>query len=215
MYKTILEEGQCEIVVEKSRFIAYAYPIKTEQEAQHFVEILKKKNWQATHNVPVYVLGTTYAVQRYSDDGEPSGTAGLPVLEMLKKAGITNVCLIITRYFGGVKLGTGGLVRAYTEAAKAVLTEIGLAEVNHYEQFDCSYDYTFQGKITHLLSTFDTQGLQTDYGSQVSQTFYVPVSQAEKLTQSLIDITSNQLPRFQRSTVYGCIAKGQFIKMDD
>lgn len=215
MYKTILEEGQCEIVIEKSRFIAYAYPIKTEQDAQQLIEALKKKNWQATHNVPIYVLGTNYAVQRYSDDGEPSGTAGLPVLEMLKKAGVTDVCVVITRYFGGVKLGTGGLVRAYTEAAKAVLSKIGLVEVDHYEQLDCRYDYTFQGKITHLLSTFDTQGLQTEYDSEVSQTLYVPVSQAEKLVQSLVDITSNQLSKLDRSTVYGCIDKGRFIKMGE
>ena len=117
-YKTLHEFGMDEIIIEKSTFIGYAKPIKTEEEAIEFINEIKKKHKDATHNVWAYTVGKTMNIQRYSDDGEPQGTAGIPTLEVIKKEDLRDVVVVVTRYFGGVKLGAGGLVRAYTKGAK-------------------------------------------------------------------------------------------------
>lgn len=119
--KILAAPAEAVYIVEKSKFIAYVFPVSTEAEANACIASIRKKHRDATHNVPIYLLGEDYAVQRYSDDGEPSGTAGIPVLEMLKKEGVTDICVVVTRYFGGIKLGTGGLVRAYTHAVQQAL----------------------------------------------------------------------------------------------
>ena len=160
MYKTIMRSAQAEVIIEKSRFIGHIFPVRSEQEAQKCIEQIKKQHWQASHNVPVYLLEENHTVQRFSDDGEPSGSAGLPVLEMLKHEGLTDLCLVMTRYFGGVKLGVGGLIRAYTECAKASLKEAGVVEIAHYDYIKCQYDYTLQGKVTHLFSQYPIAGLE-------------------------------------------------------
>ena len=128
-YKTVINEAQAQIVIEKSKFIGYIRPVETQEEAEAFVTSIRVMNRDATHNVPAYVLGEKFEIQKYSDDGEPSGTAGVPVVQMLVKEGITNVAIVMTRYFGGIKLGTGGLVRAYTGIAKEALQAAGVAEV--------------------------------------------------------------------------------------
>ncbi len=120
-YKTLLAYGEGEITIEKSKFIGYATPIKSEEEAIAFIENIRTKHWNATHNVPAYIVGENNEIQRYSDDREPSGTAGIPILEVIKKEDLRNVAVVVTRYFGGIKLGTGGLVRAYTKGANGYL----------------------------------------------------------------------------------------------
>ena len=117
-YRTVFKYGQDEFIVKKSRFIGYCAPIKSEGEALEFIGKIKSKHRDATHNVYAYVLGDTSNTQRFSDDGEPSGTAGIPVLEVIKKEDLRNIIVVITRYFGGIKLGGGGLIRAYTKGAK-------------------------------------------------------------------------------------------------
>ena len=117
-YKTVLEQGQQEIVEKKSRFIATVRPVKTEEEAKSFIEEIKKIYWNATHNVFAYQIGERNEIQRFSDDGEPQGTAGMPVLDVLQREDIKNTAIVVTRYFGGTLLGTGGLVRAYGKSAK-------------------------------------------------------------------------------------------------
>jgi len=120
-YRTIHEYGVHEIIINKSRFIGYAKPVESEEDAIKFIEEIKFKHKDATHNVLAYVIGQNNNIQRYSDDGEPSGTAGIPILEVLKKENLRNVVVVVTRYYGGVKLGTGGLVRAYIKGAKIAL----------------------------------------------------------------------------------------------
>ncbi|MCK8061272.1 MULTISPECIES: YigZ family protein [unclassified Fusibacter] len=215
MYKTILNEVKSEIVIEKSRFIAHILPVTTEEDAKAYIEKIKKEHWQARHNVPCYVLGEKYEVQRYSDDGEPSGTAGVPVLEMIKKEGITNVCIVITRYFGGIKLGTGGLVRAYTQAVKSAFEKAGLANVSDYRYFQCSFDYTYHGKISHLLSGYETYITETLYTDQVVLSFYTLTEEADEILNHVIDLTSNSITLLKDEIVFGCIISGEFKKMEE
>ena len=129
LYKTVAKEATAEQIIEKSRFITYVKPVSTKEEADEFIAAIKKKHKDATHNVPAMVLGEKFQVQWASDDGEPQGTSGAPIVQMLVQEGITNVVIVVTRYFGGIKLGTGGLVRAYTGSAKLGLEAAGIYEV--------------------------------------------------------------------------------------
>ena len=135
-YKTLHEFGMDEIIIEKSTFIGYAKPIKTEEEAIEFVNEIKKKHKDATHNVWAYTVGKTMNIQRYSDDGEPQGTAGIPTLEVIKKEDLRDVVVVVTRYFGGVKLGAGGLVRAYTKGAKIGIDAAKVIEKVMYKKLE-------------------------------------------------------------------------------
>ena len=150
-YRTVEQLGQDEVVIEKSTFIGYARPVENEEAALAFIQEIKKKHRDATHNVPAYVLGEHYEVQRCNDDGEPSGTAGVPVLEVLKKENVRNVAIVVTRYFGGIKLGTGGLVRAYTKGAKVALESAKIITRVLYQTVIVSVDYTLLGSLQNQL----------------------------------------------------------------
>lgn len=191
-YRTIVEEMNHEIIVNKSRFIGYVKPIASEEEAVEFIEQIKKKHWDATHNVPVYVLGENYTTQRYSDDGEPSGTAGVPVLEMLKKEHITDVVVVITRYFGGIKLGTGGLVRAYTQAAKETLNAVGVVDVDRYSLMSITCDYSAHGKIQNHLMNAYYMIENTVFQDVVRLTVYHKPEDEECFKKELMELTSGQ-----------------------
>ena len=150
-YRTVEQLGQDEVVIEKSTFIGYAKPVENEEAALAFIQEIKKKHRDATHNVPAYVLGEHNEVQRCNDDGEPSGTAGVPVLEVLKKENVRNVAIVVTRYFGGIKLGTGGLVRAYTKGAKIALESAKIITRVLYQTGIVSVDYTLLGSLQNQL----------------------------------------------------------------
>ena len=146
-YSTIQKEGQAELIIEKSRFIGYVKPVETREEADAFIKEIKARHRDATHNVPAFVIGEKFQQQWASDDGEPQGTSGVPMLQMMVKEGITNVVVVVTRYFGGIKLGTGGLVRAYTNTAKAALEDAGIHQVKDQTVIVASMDYTYLGKL--------------------------------------------------------------------
>ncbi len=150
-YKTILKEGFAESVEKKSRFLSTVRPVRDEAEAKQFIEEMKKKYWNASHNVFAYQLGERNEIQRFSDDGEPQGTAGLPVLDVLRGEDVKNTAVVVTRYFGGTLLGTGGLVRAYGHAAKNGLMDAGIAEMILYHRYSVKTDYTMSGKIQYEL----------------------------------------------------------------
>ncbi|MBF4693826.1 YigZ family protein [Fusibacter ferrireducens] len=193
-YKTILGESEIEISIQKSKFIGYAMPIESEEEAVLFIERIKKKHYTATHNVPVYLLGDDMSTQRYSDDGEPSGTAGVPVLEMLKREGITNLCIVITRYFGGIKLGTGGLVRAYTEAAQKAIEQAKIVNKAVYRKVELTLAYPMHGKIQNALMLMDNVVLEdTQFSDHVVILLYVIEGEQEQLSERLIDLTSSNV----------------------
>lgn len=157
LYSTVIGYGEAEQYIEKSRFIAYVKPVETKEEADAFIAEIKKKHKDATHNVPAMVLGDKFQIQWASDDGEPQGTSGAPMVQMLVKEGITNVVIVVTRYFGGIKLGTGGLVRAYTSSAKLGLAAAGLCDVK--EQLVVTYrvDYSVYHKMQNTVFPFDVK----------------------------------------------------------
>lgn len=150
LYSTVRAEASAEQIIEKSRFIAYVSPAETREEADEFIASIRKKHKDATHNVPAMVLGDKFQIQWGSDDGEPQGTSGAPIVQMLVAQGITNVVVVVTRYFGGIKLGTGGLVRAYTNSAKLGLEAAGICDVCERQVMTYALDYTYLAKLQNL-----------------------------------------------------------------
>ena len=189
-YKTVLEEAEDMIVIEKSKFIGYIKPVETVEEAEAFVTSIRTANRDATHNVPVYVLGEKYDVQKYSDDGEPSGTAGVPVLQMLMKEGITNVAIVMTRYFGGIKLGTGGLVRAYTGIAKEALKAAGVAEVKDMDVVILDIQYTYHGKAENMALKGDFIIRNTTFTDKVTLEIVCDPVKTEEIIKSFMEVTA-------------------------
>ena len=150
LYSTVRQIGQAEQIIEKSRFIAYVSPAHSKEEADEFIAAIRKKHKDATHNVPAMVIGDKMQIQWASDDGEPQGTSGAPVVQMLVNQGVTNVVVVVTRYFGGIKLGTGGLVRAYTSSAKLGIESAGICDVEEMCILTYSFDYTHLSKLQNL-----------------------------------------------------------------
>ncbi len=150
LYKTVGKPAQAEQIIEKSRFITHVRPVATKEEAESFFAEIKKKYKDATHNVPAMVIGDKFQIQWASDDGEPQGTSGAPVVQMLVNEGITNVAVVVTRYFGGIKLGTGGLVRAYTSSARLGIDAASLCGVARMAVMDIKMEYSFLKKMQNL-----------------------------------------------------------------
>ena len=161
LYNTIEKEAVAEQIIERSRFITYIKPVTSKEEADEFIASIKKKHRDATHNVPAMVIGDKMQIQWASDDGEPQGTSGAPMVMMMVNAGITNVCVVVTRYFGGIKLGTGGLARAYTSSAKLGLEAAGICEVWEQSCLTFSFDYTYLAKLQNMAGElFEIQELR-------------------------------------------------------
>ena len=189
-YKTLHKFGVDEYIVEKSTFIGYAKPIKTEEEAIEFVNEIKKKHKDATHNVWAYTVGENMNIQRYSDDGEPQGTAGIPTLEVIKKEDLRDVVVVVTRYFGGIKLGAGGLVRAYTKGAKIGIEAGIVIEKVKYTEVKIKIEYTQLGKIQNEIMNLGFTVKDTIYSDDVEIIVYSKVEDVESLKDRIIDITS-------------------------
>ena len=192
-YKTVYEGGEGEIVEKKSRFIATVRPVETEEEALAFIEEMKKKYWDARHNCSAYVLGERQELMRCSDDGEPSQTAGKPMMDVLTGAGLTNVAVVVTRYFGGTLLGTGGLVRAYTSAAIDGLEHSESITRIHGIKLLIRAEYTDLGKIQYLLASRDVIQLDPVYTDKVELMALVPVEQLKGLKADLMEGTNGQV----------------------
>lgn len=212
-FKTVHQRAEKEIVINKSRFIGHVMPVTSEEEAQAFVEEIKKKHRTATHNVPVYLLGEDFSIQKYSDDGEPSGTAGVPILNMLKNEGITDLAIVITRYFGGIKLGTGGLVRAYTQSAKESLEEAKIIEMIQYELIQVNLEYNQHGKMQHFLES-NPQYLLKDtlYTDKVAVLIYSRLEDKESLLAKVTDICSDIGHASVIDESYLAISNGQLVE---
>ncbi|WP_195940603.1 YigZ family protein [Romboutsia sp. 1001713B170131_170501_G6] len=189
-YKTLHEFGMDEVIIEKSTFIGYAKPIKTEEEAVEFINEIKKKHKDATHNVWAYTVGKSMNIQRYSDDGEPQGTAGIPSLEVIKKEDLRDVVVVVTRYFGGVKLGAGGLVRAYTKGAKIGLEAGKIIDKVMYKEVRIKIDYNQLGKIQNEIMNMGYFVKDTIYEESVEMIVYSRLNEVDALTSRMTDITS-------------------------
>lgn len=189
-YKTIEDYGIAEIVEKRSKFIAHVRPVSSEAEAIEYLNSLKQKYWDARHNVYAYILRENN-IMRYSDDGEPSGTAGVPVLEILKKEELTDIIVVVTRYFGGILLGTGGLVHAYSKAVKAGVEAAGIVNMILCRKVKIKCDYNLSGKIQYEINEFK-EAFEGDikYDECVIQSVYVPVESVERFTKKIIDRTN-------------------------
>ena len=200
-YKTVKNTASAEIVEKRSRFIASVKPVESEQEAVEFINELRKKYWDASHNVYAYILEDN-GVMRYSDDGEPSGTAGMPVLDMLKKEGITNTAVVVTRYFGGILLGTGGLVHAYSKSAKAGVLAANVLEMILCREITIVCDYNILGKIQNELHSWEFIQGGTLYTDNVELLLYVPTSDCAKLEERIVDISNGTVKIIEGSEIY-------------
>lgn len=207
-YKTILKQAEGEIVEKKSRFIATVRPVKTEEDAKAFVEEMKKKYWDATHNVFAYQIGEHNEVQRFSDDGEPQGTAGMPVLSVLQGEDIKDTAVVVTRYFGGTLLGTGGLVRAYGKAAKEGLLAAGITELVLYNQYLVTVNYTESGKVQYEILQDGHVLYDTAYTDQVGYTVLVEANRTEEFEAKLVDMLKGKVAAEKQREVFGAWENG-------
>lgn len=207
-YRVVYEGGEGEIVEKKSRFIATVRPIETEEEAVAFVNEMKKKYWDARHNCSAFVIGSRQEVTRCSDEGEPAQTAGRPMLDVLLREGITNVAVVVTRYFGGVLLGTGGLVRAYQSATQAGLAASKIIEKRQGKKLIIHTDYNGLGKLQYLFGQQKTAILDTEYAADVVLTILVPVEQKDFLYKEIIEQTNGTAQmEWGEDAVYALIDK--------
>lgn len=192
-YKILISDGVGEIVEKKSRFIATVRRCETEEEAVSFIEEMKKKNWNATHNCSAFVIGSRAELTRCSDDGEPSGTAGRPMLEVLLNEGIRNVAVVVTRYFGGTLLGTGGLVRAYTQAVKEGLSKCEIGVMRYGCELEVTVDYVGIGKILYLLGQKGIEPEDSSYLDMVTLRLMIPEEIQEILQKEMIEVTNGKV----------------------
>ena len=189
-YKTIIEDGTGEYVEKKSRFIGYIHHVDNEEEAEAFITAIKKKHYDARHNCSAYSVGEDKVIQRFSDDGEPSGTAGKPILEVINGNGLHNVCIVVTRYFGGTLLGTGGLVRSYTEASKECINATGIVTKQCVIPLEIATNYNDFGKIQYILASESIVISDTRYEDNVILTASVPVDIIDNIEKKLTEATS-------------------------
>lgn len=188
-YKTLRQEAADEVIINKSRFIGYACPCKTEEEALAFLNKIRTKHKDATHNCYAYVIGKNAGIMRYSDDGEPGGTAGLPMMEVLKAQGVVNCCVVVTRYFGGILLGAGGLVRAYTQGAVIALKAAQVVIMEPSQRYLCEVAYPLWDRVTHALKTMPVQLVGSEFTTAVGFTLLVREKDAETMIADLIRLT--------------------------
>lgn len=198
-YKTVEKEASDFFIEKKSKFIGYAKPVKTQEDALEFISKIKSKHWDATHNVYAYVLRENN-IQRYSDDGEPSGTAGVPVLDVMLKESLVDVCVVATRYFGGTLLGAGGLVRAYSHTSKIALDAAGIITMAQCSVMSAEVDYSFYDRLNILLSDFSAVILNTSFSDKVCVEFSVKENIVDLLNAKLIDVSNGKyISKFLRS----------------
>ena len=191
-YRTIAQAAQDEFVEKRSRFIGYARPVQTEEEAQAFIAEMKSRHWDATHNVYAYILREGN-IQRYSDDGEPQGTAGIPTLDVLQKSHVTDVAVVVTRYFGGILLGGGGLVRAYSHGASIALKAAGIITMQECPLLMLSCDYSRYGRVSSLIPECGGIIDDTDFAGDVTLSFHMAPELMGSFARKLADATNGQV----------------------
>ncbi len=191
-YQIIEQGGVGEIEEKKSRFIAHVAPVSTEEEALAFIDARKKEYWDARHNCYAYIIGSQGETMRFSDDGEPSGTAGKPILEVLVNSGIRNLVVVVTRYFGGTLLGTGGLVRAYTQATQAGIAASDIRTMCYGYKITTVTDYNGIGKIQYLLGQRGIPITESTYTEQVTIQLYLPYEQKDAVVREITEATAGK-----------------------
>ena len=215
-YRTVYQGGKGEIVEKKSRFIAEVFLVHSEEEAMQYLEQIRKKYWDARHHCWAYVIGEERVTERCSDDGEPSGTAGKPILEVIRGQQVGNLLVVVTRYFGGTLLGTGGLVRAYTEAAKQALAEsVIITRITGY-RLKIETDYTGLGKIQYLLAQRKIPIVQSEYTDQVTLSVLVSEEAENEIVQEITE--SDKTGQADIKRAYACSfadVNGEMLEFPD
>lgn len=197
-YKTITDISTAEYIVKRSKFIGNIKPVSTEEEASDYISNIKTKYWDARHNVYAYAL-RNQSISRYTDDGEPSGTAGMPVLDILRNNDIVDVVIVVTRYFGGVLLGTGGLVRAYSHTAKLALDASNIVTMQECNTYNLECSYNQYNKINNLVFSLGGAIINSDFSQSVNLSFYVPSSEDTILKKEISELGSGKLNiKFQK-----------------
>ncbi len=191
-YFTVSEAAEASFIEKRSEFIGYIAPVRTNDEAVEFINTIKAKHRKAKHNVYAYILRQDN-ISRYSDDGEPQGTAGVPVLDVLQKRGLTDVCVVVTRYFGGILLGGGGLVRAYSHAAALACDAAHTMNMCLCHRISISSDYGMYGKISYILPNFDTITVSSDFADDVKLEVLVLSEKLDALRKELVEITNGSV----------------------
>lgn len=214
-YKTVLEGGTGEITEKKSRFIATVRPVKTEEEALAFLEGMKKKYWDARHNCFVYSVGLNREYTRCSDDGEPSGTAGRPMLDVILGEDIYNVAVVVTRYFGGVLLGTGGLVRAYSKAVQEGLAASRIIEKRRGISLKVTTDYTGIGKIQYIAGERSIPILNSEYTDKVVLELLIPSDEADAVQKAITEGTNGRARMEKNRELYFAVLDGEVMTFED
>ena len=201
-YKTVYEGGEGEIVEKKSRFNCTVLAVNTEDEAIVFIEKMRKQYWDARHNCFAYVIGERQQIQRCSDDGEPSGTAGRPMLDVLLGNKLSNAAVVVTRYFGGTLLGTGGLVRAYSKSTQVGLENSAVFEKCCGKRVSISTDYNGIGKLQYIAATMELHTLDTEYTDKVVVKLLVPEDKLDEMDKKVTEATSGKAKIEIEDTVY-------------
>lgn len=213
-YKTVLEGGTGEITEKKSRFIATVRPVKTEEEALAFLEEMKKKYWDARHNCFVYSVGLNREYTRCSDDGEPSGTAGRPMLDVILGEDIYNVAVVVTRYFGGVLLGTGGLVRAYSKAVQEGLAASRIIEKRRGIALKVTTDYTGIGKIQYIAGERNIPILNSEYTDKVVLELLIPSEDVDAVQKAVTEGTNGRARMEKDRELYFAVLDGEVMTFE-
>ncbi|TFJ94323.1 YigZ family protein [Lentibacillus salicampi] len=201
-YYTVKREDFDEKIIHKSRFIGYVKRVETEAEAQAFVQEIKKKHHDATHNCSAYMAGEHNQIQKANDDGEPSGTAGVPILEVLKKQDLKDTAVVVTRYFGGIKLGAGGLIRAYSSTTSLAIQTAGVVQRRLMQGISVTVDYSLIGKLENELRHSDYILDSTNYLEKVEFIVYVPDGNDEDFRTWMVNLTSDQVVFANKGTAY-------------
>jgi uncharacterized YigZ family protein len=203
-YKTIEKQGMAEVIEKKSRFIANVIPVITEEEATAFISKIKAKYWDASHNVYAYVIGNNN-IQRYSDDGEPSGTAGIPVLEIIKKENLQDIVVVVTRYFGGTLLGAGGLVRAYGKSAKEGINCAAIITQKLVDILEITLEYGLLNKIQCEVSASGYEIEHAEYRENVILNILVVIDETEGFINKITDLSNGSVTINKKGQKYSCI----------
>ena len=201
-YKTLMKRGCDEFIVNKSRFIGYGAPAETEEEALAFLAEIRKKHADATHNCYAYIIGRNMGVMRYSDDGEPGGTAGMPIIEVMKNRGVVNACVVVTRYFGGVLLGAGGLVRAYTQGAVTAIDACGIGVMHPTARYMMDVSYAMLSRVEYFLKSAPVIVEDKDFSDVITLTLLIKCADEDKLLADLTQLSEGRLEPMRFDETY-------------
>ena len=192
-FRTIKEDGQVQEEIKKSRFICHAKRVYSEEEARDFITAIKKEHYKATHNCSAFIVGERSEIKRTSDDGEPSGTAGVPMLGVLENHNLTNVCVVVTRYFGGIKLGAGGLIRAYAGSVALAVKEIGIIEIKEQAGIAIQMSYAQYQEYGNFLREHKLTEIETNFTDQIDTIIYVDKEEKENTKAALVEFFNGKV----------------------